>query len=210
MAQPFRIFVSSTWTDLKPERLAVENALHRMGDAEFSGMEYFGSRPETPREVSLAEVEQSEVYVGIFAQRYGSGITEDEYRTARVYDIPCLIYLKDPALPLPTSHIEQDAAKAACLEALIAELKASHTVTWFKSPDELSTQVVADLHNFRIKLCGQQEQESSEPAKYQFNIGLAQGCAFGDHAKVIRGSGASSDSIVGDPEEPKPPSGRRS
>ena len=54
MDKPVRIFISSTWQDLQLEREAVEKALHRMQDTAFAGMEYFGSRPETSREVSLA------------------------------------------------------------------------------------------------------------------------------------------------------------
>ncbi|MCA9999129.1 MAG: AAA-like domain-containing protein, partial [Anaerolineales bacterium] len=94
MTQPFRIFISSTWVDLKPEREAVEKALHRMQSTAFAGMEYFGSRPETPKQISLDGVDSSDIYIGIFAHRYGSGITEDEYRRAQAKGLPCLIYLK--------------------------------------------------------------------------------------------------------------------
>src|SRR4051812_12058722 len=99
MTKPTRIFLSSTWQDLQPEREAVEKKMHRMRDTAFSGMEYFGSRPETPRDVSLAEVDRSDIYIGIFAHRYGSGITEAEYRRARDRNLPCLIYIKDDDVP---------------------------------------------------------------------------------------------------------------
>jgi len=71
-----RVFVNSTWEDLRPERQAVEDALDRLGET-YVGMENFGSRPETTREVSLAEVDRSDIYVGIFAHRYGSGIVTE-------------------------------------------------------------------------------------------------------------------------------------
>src|SRR5262245_46063227 len=80
------IFVSSTWLDLQPERQAVKTALDRMRETKFIGMEYFGSRDETTRQASLDEVDRSQVYVGIFGERYGSGITEAEYRRAREKD----------------------------------------------------------------------------------------------------------------------------
>jgi Domain of unknown function (DUF4062) len=73
------VFVSSTWLDLQPEREAVEAALQRRRETKFVGMEYFGSRDESTRHASLDEEERSQVYVGIFAGRYGSGITEAEY-----------------------------------------------------------------------------------------------------------------------------------
>ena len=35
MKESKRIFISSTWVDLQPEREAVEKALHRMQETEF-------------------------------------------------------------------------------------------------------------------------------------------------------------------------------
>jgi uncharacterized protein DUF4062 len=78
-----QVFVSSTWQDLQPERRAVETALQRMRGTKFTGMEYFGSRDESTYHASLDEVDKSHVYVGIFGARYGSGITEAEYRRAQ-------------------------------------------------------------------------------------------------------------------------------
>lgn len=148
MKESVRIFISSTWLDLQPEREAVEKALHRLQEAEFSGMEYFGSRPETPKEASLMEVDRSDVYVGLFAHRYGSGITEEEYRRARERSLPCLIYIKDDTVPVLPAHIEREAEKITRLEALKKELREQQIVSSFTTPDQLATQVVTDLHNF--------------------------------------------------------------
>jgi len=154
-----RIFVSSTWRDLQEEREAVEAALHRMKSTTFSGMEYFGSQPETPKEVCLTEVARSHVYIGIFAHRYGSldketglSMTEVEYRKAQERDIPCLIYLMDDSVPVLPANIERDTEKAAKLEVLKRELLGRHAVSFFTSPDNLATQVVADLHNLLANL----------------------------------------------------------
>ena len=77
------IFVSSTYLDLRPERDAVERALNSLREAKFVGMEHFGSRDETTRRASLDEVDRSQLFIGIFGARYGSGITEAEYRRAQ-------------------------------------------------------------------------------------------------------------------------------
>ena len=150
----FRVFVSSTWRDLEAEREAVEAMLHRMRDAEFAGMEYFGSRPDTPRDVCMAQVEASDVYVGIFAHRYGSldpktglSMTELEYRHACEQDIPCLIYIKSDDVPVLPRHMESDLEKLQKLLALKADLKAAHELTFFKSPGDLAACVSTDLHN---------------------------------------------------------------
>jgi len=43
-------------------------------------MEHFGSQNEDAGAASLGEVDRCHIYIGIFGGRYGSGITEAEYR----------------------------------------------------------------------------------------------------------------------------------
>lgn len=142
-----RVFLSSTWLDLQPERAAAEAAIHRLRETRFTGMEYFGSREHTPRDVSLAEVDRCQVYVGLFAGRYGSGITEDEYRRARQRDLPCFIYFKADAT-IPAHWRETDSALAAKLAALRQDLRRHHTGSEFQNPDDLAARLTADLHRW--------------------------------------------------------------
>jgi hypothetical protein len=139
------VFVSSTYLDLQLERKAVEAALQRLRETKFVGMEYFGSRDEDTRRASLDEVDRSQVYVGIFGGRYGSGITEAEYRRARERGLTCRIYFKDEAV-ITSEGREMDSEKAAKLAALKEELRRSHTITIFTTPDDLAAKVTADLH----------------------------------------------------------------
>src|SRR5207237_473682 len=99
-----------------------------MREPGFNGMEYFGSRDETPRDVSLADVDRSAVYVGIFAARYGSGITEAEYRRARERGLTCHIYFKAEA-SITWDKVEKDPAQQARLADLKTELGQAHVVT---------------------------------------------------------------------------------
>jgi tetratricopeptide (TPR) repeat protein len=145
------VFVSSTWLDLQPERDAVRDAVMRMKETQFVGMEYFGSRDETTRRASLDDVDRSSIYVGIFAARYGSGITEDEYRRARSRGLPCLIYFKSDAA-IPDDLRETDAAQTAKLDAPKQELRTNHIIgPHFTNPDKLAGDVAADLHNLIFK-----------------------------------------------------------
>jgi tetratricopeptide (TPR) repeat protein len=145
-----KVFVSSTWLDLEPERKAVETALRRMSTTDFVGMEYFGSRDENTQRASLDEVDRSDVYVGIFAGRYGSGITEDEYRRARERNLPCFIYLKaESAITL--DKYEQKQKQRTRLNKLKAELRKAHTVSEFATPEDLASKVTADLHTWASK-----------------------------------------------------------
>jgi AAA+ ATPase superfamily predicted ATPase len=168
----FKIFVSSTWLDLQSEREAVEEALHRMCTASFSGMEYFGSRPETPKEVCLETVSCADVYVGVFAHRYGSidpdsglSMTELEYREARDCNIPCLIYMMDKNVPVLPTYIEQEPEAATKLKALKQDLQRKHVVSFFTNPDNLAMQVTADLNNLFRERDIESEPSSIPPMK---------------------------------------------
>ncbi|QIG49441.1 DUF4062 domain-containing protein [Nordella sp. HKS 07] len=146
MQATVHVFVSSTKKDLRPERKAVETVVNQMRATKFVGMEYFGSRDETTAEASLAEVGRCQLYIGILGGRYGSGITEQEYRRAIERQLPCLIYFKRDDR---STQRDRDKASAAKLRALKKELKKQHTVkTYFAGPDDLAAMVATDLHNW--------------------------------------------------------------
>ena len=67
----YRVFVSSTWLDLQPERRALMEALNRMEEMRFVGMEFFGNRPDDTHDASIDQVDLCEVCVCIIGQRYG-------------------------------------------------------------------------------------------------------------------------------------------
>lgn len=95
-----RIFVSSTLEELAEERGAARAAIARLRLTPV--MFEIGARPHPPRDLYRAYLAQSDVFVGIYWQRYGwvapgesvSGL-EDEYLLAG--DLPRLLYVKAPA-----------------------------------------------------------------------------------------------------------------
>jgi hypothetical protein len=130
------VFVSSTYLDLQPERSAVREAVLRL-QCRFAGLEYFGSDPERPLQVSLNLVKHATIYVGIIAHRYGTvdsdsgkSITQLEYEFARDRGIPTLIYIKEPlSLVEPTSqYIDFDAVSRGRLAQFRKPCKAT---AWF-------------------------------------------------------------------------------
>jgi predicted ATPase len=94
------VFVSSTLGELAPERRAVARAISalRMTPVLFEA----GARPHPPRELYRAYLAQSDVFIGLYWQRYGqvnpgmeiSGL-EEEFELARA--LPRLLYVKTPA-----------------------------------------------------------------------------------------------------------------
>ena len=67
--QRLRVFVSSTLAELAPERAAVARAIEalRLTPVMFE----LGARPHPPREPYRAYLAQSDVFVGLYWQRYG-------------------------------------------------------------------------------------------------------------------------------------------
>jgi predicted ATPase len=97
--QRLRVFVSSTLKELAPERRAARTAIERMEMAPV--MFELGARPHPPRELYRAYLEQSDIFVGLYWEKYGwvapgeevSGL-EDEFNLAPL-GMPRLIYIKD-------------------------------------------------------------------------------------------------------------------
>ena len=137
--QRLRVFVSSTLAELAPERAAVARAIEalRLTPVMFE----LGARPHPPRELYRAYLAQSDIFVGLYWQRYGwigpgmdiSGL-EDEFRLSD--GMPRLLYMKSPAP-------EQEPR----LAAMIADLQAEGADSYrsFSSTRELGRLVRDDL-----------------------------------------------------------------
>ena len=137
--QRLRVFVSSTLAELADERAAVARAISalRLTPVLFE----LGARPHPPRELYRAYLAQSDIFVGLYWQRYGwigpdmdiSGL-EDEFRLSG--SIPRLLYVKDPA-----------PEREPRLAAMIAELQAEGSDSYraFRTPRELTRLVRDDL-----------------------------------------------------------------
>lgn len=133
-----RVFVSSTMGELAAERAAVSRAVEqlRLTPVLFE----LGARPHPPRDLYRAYLRQSEVFVGIYWQRYGwvapgetiSGI-EDEYLAAA--GKPKLVYLREPA-------DERDPRLAELIDRIRSDDVSYRS---FREPDELATLLADDL-----------------------------------------------------------------
>ncbi len=166
-----RIFISSTFADLNTEREAVEKAL-RVLRFEGVGMETFGSRPDSPKDVCLDELAKCNSYVGIIGGRYGSideetglSYTELEFRRASRpsdYKYP-LVYLKDETtIPNDESHRETDEVAQMKLRTFIAHIKKTVTITTFRNPTDLVLAVQQDVQRVASEIL--EKRRSTRPA----------------------------------------------
>src|SRR3954466_3955868 len=129
--QRLRVFVSSTLAELADERAAVARAISalRLTPVLFE----LGARPHPPQELYRAYLAQSDVFVGVYWQRYGwvgpgmdiSGL-EDEFQLSRAF--PRLLYVKGPAPD-----------REARLSEMLARIEAEGSVSYrhFRTPAEL-------------------------------------------------------------------------
>ena len=103
------IYLSSTYEDLKDHRRAVIEALRTAGH-DVCNMEIYGARSQRPLDACLEDVAEADLYVGLFAFRYGfvpdnndglnpdgCSITELELRKAQRCGKPVLVFLADDA-----------------------------------------------------------------------------------------------------------------
>jgi hypothetical protein len=148
-----KIYVSSTYLDLQEHRAQVERVIRRMGHEDVA-MEYYVAEDQRPVAKCLADVAACDVYVGIFAWRYGWiptennpngwSITEMEYRRAEELKKPCLIFLLDGKAPWPPDFIDDDKTQ---IKRLRNELSEKHnTGPGFKSADELVRLVAEAIY----------------------------------------------------------------
>jgi len=137
--QRVRVFVSSTLDELAPERAAAREAISQLHLTPV----FFeaGARPYPPRELYRAYLAQSDIFLGLYWQRYGwvapgmqiSGL-EDEYQLAT--DKPKLIYLKTPAQA-------REPALQRLLDRISSEAVASYQK--FATAEELRERIANDL-----------------------------------------------------------------
>lgn len=143
-----RIYLSSTFEDLREQREAVSSALRRLGHEDVA-MEYYVAEDRRPLDKCLADVRSCDVYIGIFAWRYGFvpetggpdgfSFTEHEYRCAAEAGKTCLIFLLSEDAAWPRSKMDRDSRR---IDALREGLKDSgRVIDTFETTEELARKV---------------------------------------------------------------------
>lgn len=164
-----RIYLSSTYTDLIDHRAAVARLIRQMGH-EVIGMEEYVAEGSRPLDRCLRDVDSADIYIGIFAWRYGyiplpSGntpgdpvatvsrpsITELEFR--RASSKRPLVFLLDPKASWPVQYIDALSGTpedAAGVKRLRDELSAQWLSGFFTTPEELARQVSAAVYRREV------------------------------------------------------------
>ena len=154
----YQVFVSSTYNDLKNERLAVINCLLD-NDCIPVGMEQFHGVPMNQWDYIKKMLDNSDYCVLILAGKYGSiegdsgiGYTEKEFDYAVANKIPVIRLLyKDLGL-LNVNQSETDSVKKEKLLAFRKKAEQDSLADYYESIDGLKNKVSIAIHK-AIKYC---------------------------------------------------------
>ncbi|MEO1263669.1 MAG: DUF4062 domain-containing protein [Bacteroidota bacterium] len=151
------VMISSTARDLPDYRSMVMDACLR-SDFVPNMMEHLSALHADAIEASLGMVDESDIYLGIFAHRYGYipeghdiSITEMEYNRAVQRKIPILIFIIDNEVPVKPKNFDTGTA-AEKLKTLKEKLQKKKVVAFFDSPRDLRGQVINSLEKIKKKL----------------------------------------------------------
>jgi tetratricopeptide (TPR) repeat protein len=167
-----KVMVSSTALDLPEHRPAVRDACVHAGFLP-SMMESLPAQDNDAISVCMEMVEQADVYIGIFAHRYGYipkghsvSITEMEFQHALDRDRRILPFLMHKDHDIRISMVEDGRDAKRKLKALKKRVCEGRVASFFQSPDQLKGQVVVALTNLlREDLVGALNRHEDEFAQ---------------------------------------------
>jgi tetratricopeptide (TPR) repeat protein len=151
------VMISSTARDLPEHRKEVMDACQRQGMFPLM-MEHLPASDAEAISASLKLVDEADIYVGVFAHRYGYvpkgnnprqiSVTEMEYDRAVERKIPRLIFVMDKSHPLTIDDVEQGEG-APKLKAFKERIQTENIVNFFNSPADLRAHVINSLSKLR-------------------------------------------------------------
>jgi hypothetical protein len=167
-----RVFISSTYEDLKTYRQAAIEVVNRY-EGIPRAMELFMASPGEPVEVCKEELLKCDVFVGIYAHWYGfipegetSSITRLEYELARDVGKPCLCFIVKKDFPWNPQFFEH--TKYEELEAFLALIKAKNVVSFFESPKDFESKFASSLARLKEEYLAKIKPSSGSIAEHSF------------------------------------------
>ena len=161
--QPLRVFISSTYVDLKDYRQRAIEVVERYKCLPLA-MELFLAQPQEPAKVCEKEVRQCDVFVGIYAHRFGfvpegqpKSITQQEYDLARTEGKDCLCFIVDPEFAWKPSFCEFD--KKDRLDAFMKVVKEQTTGASFGAVSDFESKLSTSLGKLLVEKLGTEEDK---------------------------------------------------
>src|SRR5512136_2034855 len=170
------VFISSTSRDLLDHRAAVSRALLNAGLHPID-MANFMARPEGATSACLKELADSDLFVGIYAWRYGFvppgatvSITEQEFDEAQRLGKPCFCFMVDGGFDWPVEFREQGDGERR-LREFKARIDATLVRTTFTTPEDMAVKVLASLERWERQAlttgAGEKHEPEAPPLPYE-------------------------------------------
>ena len=117
-------------------------------------MEVFGARPEEPLTACLSEIDECDLFVGIYAHRYGfvpqgstTSITEAEFDHAAKSNKPIFCFVVNDDHPWPPKMIEEADGKQR-LEELKKRIGSGVVRDVFTTPEDLAVKIATSVGRY--------------------------------------------------------------
>jgi hypothetical protein len=147
-----QVMISSTGRDLADYRQAAIDGCNRLGLQPIA-MEFFEAMGQGATEGSMRKLADADVYVGIFAYRYGyvepgygRAVTEIEFDHAGELGIERLCFVADPEHPWPPEAIDPD---REAVEAFKGRVEQTLIRARFTTVDDFRAKLVQALVEWR-------------------------------------------------------------
>lgn len=180
-----KIYISSTFEDLKDYRAKVYQQLRKLRHDVIS-MEDYVAGDQRPLSKCLQDVREADIYVGLFAWRYGyvptarnpakRSITELEYREALKAKKQCLIFLLDKNAQWSPQYMDIQSGKKDAgknINSLRAELAERHMVSFFSAPDQLVNDVLTAVYRVQFDASMRPAPETAAEPKKTAKVNVA-------------------------------------
>lgn len=149
MNKKYQVFVSSTYNDLKEERLAVISGLLDISCIPV-GMEQFPASPSSQWEYIKKMIDMSDYYILIVAGKYGSidpedniSYTEKEYNYAKSENIPILAFLYEDIDNLPAKNTDNDRTQ---IDRFRKEVSTGRLIKFYSNVDDLKSKITSAMY----------------------------------------------------------------
>ena len=159
MADFRTVYLSSSFKDLQQHREAVYKALNQLANIKVIAMEDYVARDDRPLSACVKDVAACDIYIGLFAWRYGFvppgdenpkrlSVTELEMEAAADKHRLIFVLREDaPWSPRMMDSVTGDNERGARIEALRKRLLEDHLATEFADPAGLAIAVCNAVSN---------------------------------------------------------------
>jgi hypothetical protein len=145
----YKVFVSSTFEDLREERAEVQKALLKLNCLPV-GMELFPAADDETWDFIKQQIDDSDYYLVLIGGRYGSlapdgfSFTEKEFDYAREREVPSMGFVHGDRGAIPFNKTENKPEMREKLENFISKVR-KRPVRTFINPHQLAAEVTTSF-----------------------------------------------------------------